>query len=270
MSADNDVVITPGGQRHRSQVHLIGEGNPYVHGRHGTIAPKILQRPGPPGQANWISCADWTNTTGSPLKSFRANWRVPAAPGTVASQLLYLFNGLEPYDGSTIVQPVLQWGESGPDEDGLQRTGSFWTVACWMVPGPDGHTYHTPHVRVSEGILLVGRVDLLEQSAGGFEYTCEFAGIAGTAFTTPALQELSWCALTLEAYELESAVSPPYDLNLASEYPASRTDFQDIDVSTAAGSGNVRWTVKNLVTGFWEHTVVVANSGVNGEFEINY
>lgn len=139
-----------------------------------------------------------------------------------------------------------------------------------MVPGPDGHTYHTPHVRVSEGVLLSGRVDLLEQSAAGFKYPCEFAGIDGTAFTTPALQQLSWCVLTLEAYELESTVSPPYDLNVPSEYPASRTVFQDIDVSTAEGSGDVRWAVQNIVTGFWEHTVVVVNSGVSGEVEINY
>ena len=266
----NDFVMTPGGRRHRSHVHLIGRDRPYMQGRHIRVTLRRRQQPGPPDQSNWITCAGWLNESGTPVSSISGTWQVPPAPATAASQLIYLFNGLEPGDGSTIVQPVLQWGDSGPDEDNVQRTGPFWSIACWMVPGPDGHTYHTPHVPVRTGDILTGTITLVSSSASGFVYSCEFAGIAAAAFTTPPLPELTWCMQTLEAYELNSSATPPYDLNAASEYPSGSTAFRAINIFAGGAIANVQWTVQNIVTQFGEQTVTVANSGSNGQVDVIY
>jgi hypothetical protein len=172
----------------RSEVHLVAPRDTVITVKRIATSIRKSRRAGRPDQANWITAA-WLDMAGASVKSFLTSWKVPAAPATQSSQLLYLFNGAEPADASTIVQPVLQWGDSGPDEDGKNRTGPFWTAASWIVPAPDGHTYHTPHVRVSPGDTLVGAVTLIKKSAGGCTYACEFRGLAGTNFSTPPIPE---------------------------------------------------------------------------------
>jgi hypothetical protein len=106
-----------------------------------------------------------------PMLSAPTTWRVPPEPVTQASQLIYLFNGMQPASTSpllTILQPVLQWGGTDADEDGVTRVGPFWTVASWIVPDASGNVHHTPHVRVNTGDLLVGvGVMTLTSKAGG-------------------------------------------------------------------------------------------------------
>jgi hypothetical protein len=268
MTKNRELVFTPGGPRLQSQVHLIGHGRPYIHGLHPLIAMRRRARPGPPDQSNWITCAGWLNNTGQPIRSLSAIWQVPAAPSVVGSQLLYLFNGIEPDDGSTIVQPVLQWGDSGPDEDGVQRTGSFWTAGCWIVPAPDGHSYHTPHVAVSPGELLNGVIKLSHQTDSEYIYECQFEGIPSSVMTTPPLPELVWCMHTLEAYELEGHKLPPYDLNSVDEYFPGNTIFKAINVQTGTIPGIATWTTEDFVTSFGEKTVVSVNSFTQGVVDI--
>jgi hypothetical protein len=74
---------------------------------------------------NWITYASCWNNTGFPLENFVSTWKVPEAPLNGAAQLLYFFNGIETHDGMTIIQPVLQWGDSGPDAEGNNLTGPF-------------------------------------------------------------------------------------------------------------------------------------------------
>jgi hypothetical protein len=270
MDMDNHIAFTPGGPRSRSEVHLVAPGDTLVTAKRIETVIRSSRRVGRPDAANWITAA-WLDMAGTSVKSFSTSWKVPAAPKTEASQLLYLFNGMEPANASTIVQPVLQWGDSGPDEDGINRTGQFWTVASWIVPAPDGHTYHTPHVRVNSGDTLVGIITLVQKSAAGCIYSCEFQGMAATKFSTPAIPELIWCVETLEAYELSGGMSPPYDLNSASEYPATKfTAFEAINVSTGGTPSTALWTVTNYEAKFGEYTRLVVNSSSNGDIEIHY
>jgi hypothetical protein len=266
------MVIAPGGARHREHVHLLKAGGTLASRRHSQVAVRRYPKPGVPSAANWITYGYWTNSSGQTITSLVTTWTVPPAPATVGSQLIYLFNGIEPQDGSTIVQPVLQWGDSGADEDGVNRTGQFWTVASWIVPAPDGHAYHTPHVPVNPGDNLVGAVTLLDKSAAGCNYQCEFQGVAGTSFTTGAIAELTWCMQTLEAYELGSTANPPYDLNAVTEYPDTpMTRFGAITIATAAGPGPAGvWQSENAVTNFGEQTVILTNASVGGEVDIYY
>ena len=270
LASNATTVMAPGGRRLRSQVHPIGVDGGIVEIKGAAPLKREHQNLDPPGQSNWITAAWWLNQTGAPISSFLTTWTVPAVPATQSSQLLYLFNGLLPNDCSTILQPVLQWGNSDPSDN---STGPYWTVASWLVPVPPGDAYHTPHVRVNPGDTLVGVITLLSQSAEGFVYCCEFQGIADTKTPPmPAMPELVWGVETLEAYELVTTKTPPYDLNSQSEYPATnQTAFKLINILTggAQPSGG-SWTIKNYVSSFGEQTVVTVNSPTNGEVEIYY
>jgi len=270
VESSRDFGVPPGGPRHRSRVRRIESGK----SAHFTKALGARLRehavPGPPDQANWITYASWSNNTGNPITSFLSTWSVPPVPATQASQLIYLFNGIEPGDGQLIVQPVLQWGDSGGDEDGQNRTGAFWTVASWVVGGPDGSAMHTPHIRVNPGDVLVGAITLISQSAGGFVYNCEFQGLAGTTLVTDQIPELSWCVETLEAYELQGSHTPPYDLDAASEYPASPAMFDRIGIEMNAAGPVGPWTSSDIVTNYGERTSIISNSTIEGEIEISF
>jgi len=273
-----DMVVPPGGPRHRSRVRRVESGTTarfsrsYALGLSETGGARLRQQaaPGPPDQANWITNAGWSNATGNPITSFLSTWTVPAAPAQQASQLIYLFNGIEPGDGQTIVQPVLQWGDSGTDEDGQNRTGAFWTVASWIVGGPDGSATHTPHIRVTPGDVLVGAIRLVSQSAGGFVYRCEFQGLAGTTLITDQIPELVWCVETLEAYELQGSHTPPYDLDSAAEYPASPVTFSHIGIITNGPSPAGLWTESDMVTNYGEQTSIITNATAEGEIAIAF
>ena len=189
----------------------------------------------------------------------------------MASQLLYLFSGMEPADGQTILQPVLQWGDYGPDEDGVHRTGQFWTVASWMVGGPTNSATHTTHIRVSSGDVLIGVITLMSQTRAGFVYSCEFEGLAGSKLQTPVMQELVWCAETLEAYELEGRHIVPYDLDSGSEYPAAEAiAFRNIKVVTGATGPSAGWQKQDVVSKYGEYTSIARDTTVDGEVNIHF
>jgi hypothetical protein len=265
-----DRAVPPGGPRHRSRVRRIQSGETVRFTGDRTSRLRAKDLPGPPDQANWIVYAGWMNSTGNPITKLTTTWTVPPAPATQASQLIYLFNGIEPADGQVIVQPVLQWGDSGADEDGQNRTGPFWAVASWVVGGPDDSATHTPHIRVNPGDVLVGVVTLVNQSTLGFVYDCEFEGLPGTTLTTSPISELVWCVETLEAYELQGNRIPPYDLDSATKYPVGRLNFQDIGIITNAPGPAGPWMAQNVVTQYGENAFVAANTTTNGDVVITF
>jgi hypothetical protein len=264
----SSMVMTPGGPRLRSLVRLIEPGGTVDVSKRVQTMIRGDRRPGRPDSANWIS-AGWIDLAGAPFVSFSTTWEVPPAPRTTASQLLYLFSGMQPADASTIIQPVLQWGDSGADLDGQNRTGPFWTIASWIVPAPDGITYHTPHERVRTNDVLTGVITMLNSDAVGFYYSCEFAGRLGTRFVTPGLPQMAWGVEVLEAYEPNGTANPPYDLDSSSEYPATDfTAFKSITIHRAP-TGRL-WTQQNYVTTYGEHTKIAIDSLSDGEIQIYY
>jgi hypothetical protein len=129
----DDFVITPGGVRHKSLVHLIEPGavldgsagrlrklhwSGRVLADLGPIAQRAANRPlmpdnlAPPprkvpGIGNgWIAYAYWSNTSGHTITTFSTTWTVPPPPETQSGQLLYLFNGIQ--NSTMIYQPVLR------------------------------------------------------------------------------------------------------------------------------------------------------------------
>jgi hypothetical protein len=271
----DELVFPPGGPRRRSRMRHVRPGETVrLSAESGLRVARLRLRrsdaPGPPDQANWITYAGWLNTTGDPVSQFVSTWTVPPAPDDQSSQLLYLFNGMQTADGQIIVQLVLQWGDHGADNDGVNRTGPFWTAASWIVGGPDASATHSHHVPVNPGDILVGAITLTNQSPNGFVYSCEFQGLPDTQFSTDAMAELVWCVETLEVYELQGNQNPPYDLNDASEYPAGSVTFTDIGITTSAPGPSGQWTKHDLVSQYGENTSISTNSTSDGEIVITF
>jgi len=74
--------------------------------------------PPPPLPSGWW-VGSWWNSP-SQITRLSANWTVPNNP-TSNGALIYLFPSIEPTSGTSIVQPVLQWGQA-PLEGGTPGT----------------------------------------------------------------------------------------------------------------------------------------------------
>jgi hypothetical protein len=215
-----------------------------------TEAPVTLK---PPLTNGWITYSGWYNNTGVPISSFSTTWKVPPAPISKGSQIVYLFNGIQ--NSTMIYQPVLQWGNDG------FGGGQYWVVASWYADGQGGPAFHSTFVRVNPGDILTGVMTLTGRNGNMFNYNCEFAGIPGASLPITNVEELKWCVETLECYNMVSAMSYP---------PTFRTSMKNIKIATATTNPNVTWQISNSVTDCGQHTDVVSNSSVNGEVDLCY
>jgi hypothetical protein len=277
---DQEYVLTPGGYRRRSQVHLLEGGalvdmaDFHVRSLHpsgavladfGHLEVRSDEHPLQPGSivhpptlvpafgTGWITDAGWSNNTGSPITSFSTTWVVPPAPTTQSNQVIFLFNGIQ--NSTMIYQPVLQWGVSAAGG------GPYWAVASWYADGQTGTSFHTNLTRVNPGDVLVGLMKQTGHSPAGFNYTCEFVGIANTTLPVQNVQELTWANETLEAYRITQV----------SDYPDEfRTAMRAINLTTAAGHPTISWSAQNRVTDCGQHTVIVSNDTSNGEVDLCY
>ncbi len=270
-----DLLLTPGGFRHRSLVHqvetgqvlrvadgqlqmrdmktnaLIAAHENVIEIQNGMMAHDVLPALG----SGWIAYAYWNNGTGRSITSFRTTWTVPAAPSSASSQTIFLFNGIQNYGTNYgILQPVLQWGSSAAGG------GQYWSIASWYVTS-GGQAFHTNLIRVNPGDVLVGVMRLTGQANGQFSYTSEFEGRANTSLPVQNIAELLWCNETLEAYSV----------NQCSNYPApTLTAMRAISIQTGAVTPVIGWTAVNKVVDCGQHAVVVSNSATNGEVDIYY
>jgi hypothetical protein len=217
-----------------------------------TLAPtEAPATPTPPLANGWITYASWYNNTGIPISSFSTTWKVPPAPISKGSQIVYLFNGIQ--NSTMIYQPVLQWGNDG------FGGGQYWVVASWYADGQGGPAFHSTFVRVNPGDILTGVITLTGRNGNMFNYNCEFTGIAGSSLPITNVEELKWCIETLECYNMVRATSYP---------PTFRTRMRDIKIATGSTNPNLAWQINNPVTDCGQHTDVVSNSSVNGEVDL--
>lgn len=162
-------VATPHGLVHRSCVRHIPNGHrvtadgvvtradggretlpPCAHPR---LHPRTLQpiapspaTPPPPDVNGWVERGNWTS--GAPLGYLAANFIVPQPPASNGA-LIYFFPGSSPSDGSTILQPVLQYGY------GAAGGGNYWSAASWFCC-PAGWTTHSDLINVNTGDTISG------------------------------------------------------------------------------------------------------------------
>ena len=276
-----ELVLTPGGLRAKSLVHLI-EPSAILDGTDGLhrmlhpsgavladfgviplrptgrpIMPENVAHPPalvPAFGSGWITYASWTNNTGTPISLFSTRWVVPPAPATQSGQTIFLFNGIQ--NSTMIYQPVLQWGGSAAGG------GNYWSVASWYVDGQGGQAFHTNLVRVNPGDVLIGVMTLTGQSPKGFSYNCQFQGIANTSLPIQNIQELTWCIETLECYGITKC----------SDYPATnKTEMCAIDMVTGNTHPATTWSPSNPVSDCGQHTLIFDDdSSSNGEVDLWY
>ncbi|KAG7096284.1 hypothetical protein E1B28_003731 [Marasmius oreades] len=264
-----EMVLTPGGLRPKSsviqipeggsinltdtEVHLLDASKRVIH-----VSPRsdAKVRASPvtnatvPEQSGWISFAYWRRIN-FPIQNFFTTWVVPPTPATNHGQTIFLFNGLEPDTGDSILQPVLQWGPS------VGGGGPFWQFATWYVAGAT--SFFTPLLDVSVGQSLQGIIQFTRKNADGtFNYVSEFAGSSGVALSNSP--ELTWAYETLEAYSVTTA----------SDYPTGCTPFFGISISTVDGAtAPVSWGITNDdFDGV--HTYINVNGGSNGQVTTCY
>jgi hypothetical protein len=275
-----DLVLTPGGLKPRSQVHYVepahiidGSGQrlrklhpqgrvvadygkmPIRPGREPLLPKNVRPTPGPAPTfgSGWIVYAGWNNDTGQPISSFRTTWVVPPPPTTQSGQTIFLFNGIQ--NSTMIYQPVLQWGPSAAGG------GNYWTVASWYADGQTGQSFHSSLVPVNPGDVLIGVMTLTGRSGANFNYSCSFEGIANTTLPIQNVQELTWAVETLEAYGITAC----------SDYPNTYvTAMQAISLQTGTANPNITWAPVNAVTDCGQHIDVVSNSATSGEVDLYY
>jgi hypothetical protein len=261
-----EFAITPGGRVPRSSVYRVAPGATLSF---NTATPALSPgvNPGASAISNWITYAS-CNTDGKSIVSFRTTWIVPPGPFLSKSQTIFLFNGAQTADGNTILQPVLQWGDSYLDGENQDDIGPFWAIASWAVVNGNRHITH--HQRVPVGQMLIGVIILEQQTDAGYRYSCEFKGIDGTKLVVTLPSPLVNCVEVLEAYEQSiGEATAGYELFDRQEYPnAVSIDFTDIDVMVASGGAVGTWTSTTCVSGYGENTTIVANAATNGAVSI--
>ena len=288
-------IITPGGYRPASMVHLVERGHRLdgTAGRIRKLDPdrkevadygEIPKRPGkeplmpknvmtaapsaaahvgggtaaapkqiPALGSGWITYAYWNNGTGKPITSFKTAWRVPPNPRTADGQLIYLFNGIQ--NSTMIYQPVLQWGSNGA------FGGNYWCVASWYADGQNGHAFYSQNTQVGIDQILIGLMSQTGSANGQFSYNCIFEGIANSALPIQNVQELTWCAETLEAYNVQQA----------SDYPAEgMCQMTEIEIITGSTHPALDWTAETPVSDTGQHTIVVSNADPGGEVDLYF
>ena len=266
---EDGLIATPGGFRAKSFVHLVQQGEAVV--KRGGVShvldvdtmklvglPKSgLAARNPADQSGgWVTWASWSNKTGTAISSFSTSWEVPPAPASASDQLIYLFNGLQDPNGNEILQPVLQWGQSGAGG------GANWSVASWHVDS-NNHAFCTPSVPVNPGDVLTGVMTLTATYEDGTRnYSSEFLGIPGTKLMALGIVELTDAEETLEVYGLTDP----------SEYPnAPNTAMKQINLQTGGNAAPVQWAANSMAAPqFGEHTEIVTDGGVGGETDLYY
>ena len=289
---NEELVLTPGGYRPKSRVHLIESGHiarvtddriqtvdssgkvlaeleSIKSESHMKRVSKVTEKTNavPAPGTGWIVDAVWRRPPGTKICYFTTTWLVPPAPSTQSGQLIYLFNGMQSgpgVDPPWILQPVLQWGISGAGG------GNFWGVASWFATQSPGHSFNSPLTAVNPGDALLGIMELFSFDGGAnYQYMSSFQingnPVPDSVLTANPSFELTDSFQTLEAYNLTACT----------DYPNS--DFTSmagivIDVYPGAPSADpqsqgspavLTWTAENRVTNCGQSTEVVGADLVN-------
>jgi hypothetical protein len=299
-SAQTDLVVTPAGLMPRSHVHFIGNGyrlarkNGHIlkmkigtsavvedfgtftrtaggkmstvitQGTHPSDNPGTTKPAG--GNPGWVTFAQWTNTSTSPITSITANWIVPAIPASDDGQTIFFFNAVMVDAGSDIMQPVLQYGSSA-----VGNTGG-WAIANWYLwTNSQGYLEYgvSALTAVSPGTNLQGVITMVGQDPdGSYHYTSSFTGygnsldiaegdVYNTGSTADAIDQQTVATITLETYQPGGPGVPQ-----PSDYPAGQNfiDFTNIGATLGGSPASSSWIVNNNNPVFGESTVVIIDN----------
>jgi hypothetical protein len=240
--APEGYVVTPHGLVHRSCVRLIAPGESvsaqgvvlHANGEREQLARCQYPRldlhtfkpivPGPkvaPTINGWVEASNWNAP--SALGVLSANFPVPSAP-TSNGATIFFFPGSEPGDGSTILQPVLQYGSSAGGG------GNYWAAASWFCC-PAGWSNYSPLINVNVGDTILGTMTA----------TCSGSSCNWSIVTSDTT---SGTSTTLSAANVTSpftwdfgGVLESYSVGDCSQYPAAGTiAFTNIALQDQSGN----------------------------------
>ena len=283
----DEMVLTPAGFMPKANVHFIPDGHRLnvESGRLQEIestSGRVLRDFGPAGSSpsnawvnpsspllgnrapvthvpgygsGWITYADWTNTSSTPISSFVTRWAVPHAPTTNSGQTVFLFNGMQ--DGldatSHILQPVLQWGPSAAGG------GAYWAVTNWYAGSTNA--YYGTLETVTAGTGLEGVMTLTAHSGSNYSYTSVFTGYPSASnLTVTNVPQLYWAAETLEAYGITQYSDYPPDYYV---------DMNDVSIQEGSSYASPVWT-PSAPADSGQHTVVVSNNSPGGIVDLYF
>ena len=93
----------------------------------------------------WIE--DSYNWKINSIDYFEAYWKVPKSPPSPGyNTVIFLFNGVEPNTGGSIVQPVLEWN---------RHVNNKWTISAWAV---DKNAIYSTPITVNKGDIIKGTI----------------------------------------------------------------------------------------------------------------
>lgn len=173
-----------------------------------------------PAYDGWIEQAnDWSVAN---LDWFEAYWEVPTSPPNPDSSVVdFLFNAIEPSDGSSIIQPVLEWnwGDSGR-----------WTAAAWYVE--NGVGYRSDPINVNVGDTLNGGMWYLPSGINMWDVYIEDQNTdRGTAIYTDVIGTSNLATfVALEGYNIDGDSDVPGD-----------TTFYNMDFSYQSNPVDITW-----------------------------
>jgi hypothetical protein len=269
--ATGEFTVTPGGVRPKSMVHEVKPGqivdlDGATLKRFDLATRKFIEPLGvnadvkakaavlPALGSGWITFGSYVENSSNIINFMTTTWTVPPAPTKSDGQVIFLFNGLQDSPVTHILQPVLQWGVSA---DG---GGAKWSVASWFVDSSN-NAFKTTLVDVNPGDTLTGVMRMTSNSAGKFNYTCEFSNIANTSLTVNNVNQLVMPVETLECYSITEC----------RDYPnAISTSMRGISVNTSTGALITSFGGTNAITDCGQHTIVASNTAGSGEIDLFY
>jgi hypothetical protein len=134
-------------------------------------------------------------------------WTVPSYPSENGA-LIYLFNGIEPADGSWILQPVLQYGESPAGG------GDYWSIASWLVSSYEA--FYSPLETVYPGNSIKGYIEMT-----GISGNTKYWEVEAKDATTGAYSILSAYVSGEHWTWAYAGVLEAYNVTSCSQFPAS-------------------------------------------------
>jgi hypothetical protein len=263
-SDPDDYIRTPAGMFHRSCVHSVPAGATVNDRGRVTLKngqsletppclyPARPDRPWagrptelsttreptlPPPSADptingWVAYSSWFIGESNWLSRQSARFVVPDVPPALGQRpahlaLLYYFPGI--MNGSRILQPVLQFGNSPAGG------GANWAIASWSCN--DGSAcYHGPLVTVGPGDVIDGSIQANDCGAGG---NCTWQIHTGSRWGS---SELGWADGTPYTQATGGALEV-YGLTSCDEIPVGPTVMTDVAVFDQQGSQQApAWT----------------------------
>jgi hypothetical protein len=163
-----------------------------------------------PGTGNgWVEADQWNVPLNSndDIDYMAGTWAVPSYPSENGA-LIYLFNGIEPSNGSWILQPVLQYGVSPAGG------GNYWSIASWLVSSKQA--FYSPLETVYPGNSIKGFIEMT-----GISGNTKYWEVEAKDATTGAYSILSAYVSGEHWTWAYAGVLEAYNVTSCSQFPAN-------------------------------------------------